>query len=273
MVLRSIASRNAATGAGRSMFVGWLSHAVQYGEPVHFTWSTAMVSRVNSCRLWVVAICLTGLLAATARAEPLPTVQKVSAQPLATHVEQLRQALEFVGRPLSADQRRALDAALAEKDEATLVARVQQVLDPLCLVAVNINPVSRVKVEPGPAAPELVEVGWRQFLVKAHNEAGVTAELKVQSPQAAEVYERKYPEPKNKISDAQIRDRWCELAMFDGRPLRKTLSGLELEYRILQGYSRDAGKRSAVLSFDVGRGTQDTGFRSEVEVLFSALAA
>jgi hypothetical protein len=212
-----------------------------------------MNSRANACRHCLSVVFLLVLQAAAAAgADPLPAVQKVSAQPLATHVGQLRQALDFVGRPLSPEQNRALDAALAEKDEAALVRAVQQVLDPLCLAAVHINPESRVKVEPGPAAPELVELGWRQFLVKVHNEAGVTAELKVRSPQAAKVYENKYPEPKVKITDAQIRDRWCDLALFDGRPLRKTLSGLELEYRILQVCSRDAGKRSAVLSFDVG---------------------
>ena len=211
-------------------------------------------------------------LAVQTRAE-LPVVRNVAAQPLATHVGQIRQALDFVGHPLSAEQSAALDAALADKDEAALVKKVQEVLDPLCLVGVHINPESRVKVEVGPAAPELVQVGWRQFLVKVHNEAGVTAELQAASPQAAKVHEVKYPEPKEKISDTQIRDRWCELQMYEGRPLRKTLSGLELEYRILQVYSRDAGKRSAVLSFNVGQGTQDVGFRSEAEVLFNALPA
>ena len=33
--------------------------------------------------------------------------------------------------------------------------------------------------------------------------------------------------------------------MFDAQPLRKKLSGLKLEYRIVQLYSRDAGKREA----------------------------
>ena len=56
--------------------------------------------------------------------------------------------------------------------------------------------------------------------------------------------------------------------MFDDRPLKKTLSGLGLEYRIIQIYSRDAGKREAKISFNVGQGTQDLGFRSDVDVLF-----
>ena len=230
------------------------------------------MQKCRICRTAVFTSCVLLLVVArSSQAQSLPAVRKVNAQPLATHVGQLTQALEFVGTPLSDQQRAAIDAALREGDDAVVAEKVQQVLDPLCLLGVHINPESRVKVEPGPAAPELIEDGWRTFLVKVHNEAGVTGELKVQSPQAAEIYQRKYPEPQLKITPAQIRDRWCELSMFDGRPVRKSLSGLELEYRIIQVYSRDAGKRAAVLAFNVGQGTQDIGFRSETEVLFNAV--
>ena len=61
--------------------------------------------------------------------------------------------------------------------------------------------------------------------------------------------------------------------MFNGRPLRESLSGLELEYRIIQIYSRDNGKRAANISFDVGQGTQDVGFRSETSIVFNAAAS
>ena len=52
---------------------------------------------------------------------------------------------------------------------------------------------------------------------------------------------------------------------FDEQPLAAKLSGLALEYRIVQLYSRDAGKREAKIGFDVGQGTQDLGFRNEVD--------
>ena len=61
---------------------------------------------------------------------------------------------------------------------------IQRVLDCHCLVGVDINPQMRVKVAPGPAKRELVEHGWRQFLVKVHNEAGTTAVLRGISSQA-----------------------------------------------------------------------------------------
>jgi hypothetical protein len=46
------------------------------------------------------------------------------------------------------------------------------------------------------------------------------------------------------------------------------LSGLPLEYRMIELYSRDVGRREAKLVFDVGQGTQDLGFRNEVNLLF-----
>src|SRR5437870_7574237 len=61
--------------------------------------------------------------------------------------------------------------------------------------------------------------------------------------------------------------------MANKQPLREQLSGLNLEYRILQLYARDAGQREAKISFNVGQGTQDIGYRNDVDVLFTALPA
>ena len=52
-----------------------------------------------------------------------------------------------------------------------------------------------------------------------------------------------------------------------------TLSGLELEYRILQLYSRDSGEREATLQADAGYGEQDLGYRSSLPILFHCLPA
>ena len=51
--------------------------------------------------------------------------------------------------------------------------------------------------------------------------------------------------------------------------MKRELSGLEVEYRILSLYSRDAGKREARVAFNVGQGTQDIGFRNDVDMLFT----
>jgi hypothetical protein len=94
----------------------------------------------------------------------------------------------------------------------------------------------------GPAAPELVQHGWRQFLVKVHNAAGVEAGLRGVSDAAL---------PLAGSAGEELPSRWLDLMMFDQQPLTETLSGLALEYRILQLYSRDAGARDAKLTFEL----------------------
>jgi hypothetical protein len=182
-------------------------------------------------------------------------------------VRRVVEALELLGEPLPAPTRNALTAALRAGDDAGVVRGVCASLDPLCLVRVHINPESRVKATRGAAAAQLVEAGWRSFLVRVDNEAGVTAELRASSPHARRVFEFDPGEP------IDTRERWLDLASFGGQPMQPKLGGLELEYRILQLYSRDAGKREARISFNVGQGTQDLGFRNEADILFECLPA
>ena len=215
------------------------------------------------------------LTAAVLRADELPLVRTVEAQPLKAQARRIAEALEFLGQPLTKNQAAALDAAVKEKEDAAAIDAIQQVLDPLCLAGVNINPESRVKVARGPAEAELVQQGWRVFLVKVHNEAGVTGQLRASSPNAAPVYKAPSgsPRPKQVIDPEDIPDRWLDIMSFESQPLVKNLSGLAVEYRILQLFSRDAGKREAKLAFDVGQGTQDLGFRNEINVLFDIAPA
>jgi hypothetical protein len=170
---------------------------------------------------------------------PLPLVSNVDPHRLLAQVRRVLAAAESLHYLL---------ATLPEAKQAEATAEtIQRALDPYGLVGVHINPEMRVKIARGPARPSLVERGWRTFLVKVHNEAGTTAALRATSTQA---------------------HRWLDLLMFDGPPLSRTLSGLELEYRLVRLYSHDAGQREASLAFDVGQGSQDLGFRNEVPILF-----
>ncbi len=194
------------------------------------------------------------LFVLTLSAEQLPLVEKVELQPLSAQVTRVVQAMELIGEPLPASD-------VAELSRASDVRAVQAILDRHCLVGININPESRVKVQQGEAKAELVEQGWRAFLVKVHNEAGVTAVLAADSPNAGQLAN---------TSANLVGRRWMDLQMFNKQPMRVHLSGLELEYRIIQLYSKDAGKREAKIAFDVGQGSQDLGFRNEVDILFTA---
>jgi hypothetical protein len=216
--------------------------------------------KMNALSLFRMVALGAALFSATSsRTAPLPTVSDVEWQPLAAQVKRLSEAMDYIGSPVSAETKSKLETLFGETKSETAVAEVQKLLDPLCLLAVQINPEARVKVARGDAKPELVEQGWTHFLVKVQNDAGVTARLEAQCPSA--------PRLAGSAAD-QVLDRWLDLAMFDEAPMEKTLSGLKLEYRIIALYSRDAGKREAKFAFNVGQGTQDLGFRNEVPVLF-----
>ena len=137
----------------------------------------------------------------------LPRVQEGDVQPLKLHVRRLREALDYLGRPLSDAAAAKLDAAMKEADADAARRMIQDALDPLCLAGVMISPESRVKVVPGPAPRELVQNGWRQFLVKVNNKAGSTAPLGAESPQAR---------PLAGSPRDQVADRWLDLEMFEG---------------------------------------------------------
>src|SRR5258708_19228785 len=107
------------------------------------------------------------------------------------------------------------------------------------------------------------------------NKAGVKGGLERESANGLSVYVQSdsSAEPPKKVSPTDIRDRWMGLELYDKNPMSERLSGMPLEYRILEIYSRDRGQRSANISFSVGQGTQDIGFRNEKAVLFNALPA
>lgn len=208
--------------------------------------------------------------AAWAVADELPVIKGVEAQPLKAQARRVAEALDYLGEPLTAAERVALEKSLANAKDEEAVEGIQKVFDGRCLAGVNINPESRVKVARGPAKAELVEQGWRVFLVKVHNEGGVTAPLKATSPNADPLYTRSSnsPSPKPTVRLEDVPNRWMDIQTFDQQPLVAKLSGLLVEYRLVSIYSREKGKREATIGFNVGQGTQDIGFRNEIAILF-----
>src|SRR5262245_33350672 len=105
-------------------------------------------------RLGLVIVLLS--LTPWAAAEELPLIKGVEAQPLKAQVRRLAEALDYLGEPLSATEKAAVEKAVANMNAEEAVEQIQKVLDPRCLAGVNINPESRVKVARGPAKAELV---------------------------------------------------------------------------------------------------------------------
>jgi hypothetical protein len=196
------------------------------------------------------------MLAFSVQADEPKTI-KVERQPLQAQVQRVVDALEFVGSPLPAADKAALKAATQEKDDARAVAAIQAVLDKHCLAEVRIAPAKNKKetvtlqTRAGQAKPELAEQGWRVFLVKVDNAAALgNVQLRPDSPNALPMSYRSSGKPDPKvISVGEVSKRFLDLEMWGKQPLLPNLSGLELEYRVLQVYCRDAGRKPATLGF------------------------
>jgi hypothetical protein len=202
---------------------------------------------------------------------------RVPLQPFTDQVRQIETILHYLGQPLLSADEKGINDAISNPNEGDAVAELESALDKYTLAIVEINAESRVGVQRGLAAADLIQDGTRLFLVKIVNRAGVTAPLAVESPNSGPVYksdfETAWHPPTHGLTAADIRERWAEISLYDKVPFAQRLSGLQLEYRLLVIYSRDAGRRSAKLSFNVGQGTQDVGFLNEITILFNITAA
>lgn len=196
----------------------------------------------------------------------------VEAQPLLAQALRLEEALEFLGSPLPEEDVVQLRALQDKPADRQTVDRIQEILDAYCLAVVSINPEARVKVTRGEASATLMQGGWTSFLVKVHNEANVTAQLEVESPNALSPLHAPSFNPRVKkedvITPGEAQYRFLEMHVYRNRPLLPNLSGLDLEYVVVQVYSKEAGRREAEIGFNVGQGTQDIGFRNTIPVLF-----
>jgi len=198
----------------------------------------------------LVAVSLVGIVSLLSA--DLPKVSKVELQPLAAQAKRIVETLDLLGSPLPEADKKTLESA---KD----VAAIQAVLDRHCLAGVRLpdklDGKTELKVQEGPARPDLAEQGWRVFLIKVENPGGLKdIELRPDSPNAAPLTRRSTSKPDPTVVPAsEIAKRFLELESFNAQPLVRDLSGLELEYRVLQVYCRDPGRKEATLGFTLWR--------------------
>ena len=117
---------------------------------------------------------------------------------------------------------------------------------------VIISPESRVRVLAGKLVPGLVQGEWIEAPISIENQAGVTSSIRFESEQFLD----------DRLGESRM--RWLRVVFVPDSPL----TGASLEHRTLRIWSRDQGVRAAVISVNVGQGTQDLGFRSELVQTF-----
>ena len=224
-------------------------------------------------------LCVTvfSLSAVAAGAQDFYLVHNADVQPLMANASRVELALMAIGDPLPESDREALHSLRDAPATEETARALQEILDAHCIAGVHINPEARVKTLRGPAEPQLLQGGWRTFLVKVHNEAGIRAPLQVHSPNAApELHAssgQPRPKPEHAIAPGELAQRFIETALYTQQMMSDELSGAPVEYKILQMYTNEHGKRDVTLGFSAGSGTEDLAARSSIAFLFECKPA
>jgi hypothetical protein len=214
------------------------------------------------------------VLAVPAFAAELPKI-KVERQPLAAQARRVGEALALLGEPLADADRQAIREAATSAEETKAVQTIQTILDKRCLAIVHITSDKKLEIQPGPAKPRLAEQGWRVFLIKVHNEPSLAnVELSVASPNALPLTKSSTGKADPKVvSVGEVGKRFLDVAMFNSQPLVRELSGLEVEYRIVQIYCRDSGRKEATLRFDLREGKKIAAAAEPLPIDFESMPA
>jgi hypothetical protein len=199
----------------------------------------------------------------------------VGLQPVAEQVRRVTAVLQLLGQPLSQEDQAQANSALAQTDSATAIQSVEKVLDKYVLIVVGINPEGQLTLSRGGAKPALVQASAHAFLVQINNNGGLTSALTVDSPNNGVVYvpSSGKPEPEQKLTNADVRERWAEISLFSQPPMADRLSGAPLEYAILIVAGRDQGLHTARISFSVGQGGPGPAGALGEPIVFNVLAA
>lgn len=198
---------------------------------------------------------------------------EVEAQPLASNVRRVLQALDGLGYPLALEAPQMLETALQAMDATA----IQHAVDPCVMAVVTISPEERVSVNRGAGKIELQQAGYVPVIIKILNQSTSTARLVVSSPQSGPIFAGTAPLSMQRQqqtqflenqNDSHSKERFLSIEFYDAKPMNPQLSGLEVEYAIVLLAANEAGKREAVLNFDIGEGTADLEHRNELPVLF-----
>lgn len=203
---------------------------------------------------------------------------KVTPQPYFASVNRALEALTKLGAPVMVADSQQI-ASLTRQNDAAAVDAAEKILDRYSLLNLSIEPDGSAHWMAGGAQRTLVEQGWRLFLVRVGNSAGKLERMLI-SADVSEKFGPGHLEPTVNAARAHLWDSlsqapriekmWLMSQMYDTTPIivdeqeipTVTLSGIPVEYRVLQLFSRDSGRRKSQISasaFTKSGGSRDLG--------------
>lgn len=178
------------------------------------------------------------------------SIDAIEPQPYFAQIKRLLAALHKLGEPTSPSDEAKL-MRLAVNPSAAAVMAAEEILSKYTLLRVRLDKDGIGVAVPGLAPRVLVEQGWRSFLVRVENPFSLQSGTIFTSDAEfakGDLRGDRTTASKPSLEDfAGYGDKWLGYAFADSPPLSGALSGLGVEYRILQLFSRYRGSRKAYL--------------------------
>jgi hypothetical protein len=180
----------------------------------------------------------------------------VDPQPYFAGVARAIVGMAKVGEPLRASDAEGLAALMRQQDQAAVEA-AESILARYTLVHVEIEADGYPRTTAGSAPRTLIEQGWRAFLVRVSNPIGNTLSLDINAglgvrSETTSLSSHTSAQRPGIASSMALGPRtargWLTSQMYLAPPLGPALSGLPVEYRVIQLYSRDRGRHREYFS-------------------------
>ena len=181
-------------------------------------------------------------------------------QPYFAGVNRALNTLAKLGAPVTAADAQQI-AALELRNDTEAVSAAEKILEHYTFATLSIESDGSAHIAPGGAPRQLLEQGWRMFLVRVEHPATRTDSILFSSgletpgrmaPGLGQMAQRAYLMD-TLYKGPRIEKMWLTSEIYDATPLVRwgrelptiALSGVPIEYRVIQVFSRDAGRRTA----------------------------
>jgi len=195
----------------------------------------------------------------------------VTPQPYFASVKRALEALEKLGAPIAPADAQQI-AALASQNDSAAVSAAEKILERYTIANLSIGSESVAHVTQGGAPRTLIEQGWRIFLIRVANAVKNTNTLEVVTYGGANVWvDGATPGEMgpgaslhfNLAARAFLLDTINKAPLIESMWLTakpgtvEALSGIPIEYRPIELFSRDRGRRKAQLTFNLSSKNTD----------------
>jgi hypothetical protein len=202
---------------------------------------------------------LVALIGASAGAAVLPRwaagaedIGDITPQPYFAAVNRALEVLQNLGAPVAEGDKPQL-ADLARQGDSAAIAAAEKILDRYTLARIVTNADGYAHTSAGGARRNLIEQGWSVFLVRVSNflknkdKLNATAGAWPMTSPSTGASRAGVPDTLNVAP--YIAKNWLASQMYETAPFTPSLSGFDLEYRVVQLYSRDRGQHEAMFDF------------------------